>query len=254
MKYFKLLEQYTKEAEKDDIFGEYLFSEERSDLKGVEKNTEDEKLFLIELQKHFYSGPEYRNNLTKWLLILKKLKKEGKYLDFIQPKSGKVYRILVLSIGHELLNFDEDVYEETRGKLCCKENVILKPLNKKYQSWTYNLEHSYQELDFEGDLYGNESIVILETNTDKADFYINYEFLNDVDTFKINNLVSREQETISIGNVKCDKMYFYTPLDNYEWGNPKEPFTLKAGYYDNMDFATCIKYMIDNIKSNQMIF
>ncbi len=211
MKYFKLFEKFKKEASSDDIFGKYIFADQRIGMKNLEFNTDTEEHLFNDLNRHY--GLKL-NSLDKWYETLKELKREGKYKNFINPPKGKVYRIisnLTINKMSYLLNINESEIKKYQNKYSSLKNINIIP-RKNVQSWTTELNHKLIDgINFK--LTPSRGFIILEADTYKYknDFYINPEF-----TKKLKNLpdwIKHENEVISYGKIFCDKVYFWFPPD-----------------------------------------
>lgn len=247
MKYLKLFEdKYKKEAEPNDIFGAYLFADQRKGMKGLEPNNYKEDVFLDDLKKH-YNNVGY---LNQWIPKMRELKNQKKYKDILTPPKGKVWRLLtgvndttiqkMLSMRkQELRNHENDFYKIS--------NMIIKPKSDKIQSWTYSLQYKTFENLF---IENTDNIVILEAYTQNKnnDFFLNHENIRKIDDMP--EYVKKEYETISYGDVHCSNVYF--------WISPSDKtFSSIDRQIDKIEndisiISDKIKYNFDKSKSEDM--
>lgn len=208
------------EASKDDIFGEFLFGDQRAETRASkEKNTPEEDDLLDSLAS--WINDTHHTALSSNFEEAWKLVRQGKYEKFLKPDEERpVYRIVHgFNVAKALgltsnPTFQKKIEDLKNGIELQKvlDNIPFKvdipisypPPNKKLQSW------GIEPLILQNFLRGGEVNILMKTvpNPSNGKFLLNpYEMTSnlrpkDSDHVAMINMLSTEGEVISFGDVK----------------------------------------------------
>jgi hypothetical protein len=211
----RLIREEVVKATQGGQFGSYLFGRSRDlpNKKKPEINTKEEEQLRIDLC-YQYLGDQER--LTKWVPIIDKLEKEGKYTDILSvpAKYKYAYRImsnLSLSEITKILGYEPtkyvagQIYEETKG--------LFEPFpGRIHHSWTVRSDAFKDILDDWGKFLSRSKlhtfVVIFRAPISENRF-----LLNPDNTEFLSKSYAYQDEVISVGEVACDHVW-YIPMSN----------------------------------------
>jgi hypothetical protein len=226
------------DANKDDLFGEYLFGNYRRDYPASEeKDTVQEKELAYALANHFNYGA-YNETLYSFLPIIFDLIKKGKYLNFLKPDEEYEYAYrLIQKIGleqaHEYFNIDFKQYLKRKIAYgVIDKNIIYQPKARQnnMSSWTLLPQKDIfnsilnSSADIKSD-YEAYVFMFLRAKIKDNNFILNPEQMQN----KTNLVRVDEFEVLSHGNVNVDRISFFIIDKNntsefgteYTYGNEK---------------------------------
>lgn len=206
---YSLLEASPPEAEKDDIYGEYLFGtyDVRPDITPEEEDTIPERRFKRDLENWFKG---YRDSLSKELVSsLAILKKQGKYLPVLDPGDARVYRML--SINYEKwagLTPDQRLELEKRGSLVVPGGQLKLQRGKSVGSWTTFPEmflSSYGHFDSLLNRGKNTLVICVADTSSNPDGFL----FNPKETRRLAGRYAYQSETLQVKTIKLVSSHYY---------------------------------------------
>lgn len=205
-----LLVESEPEADKDDVYGEFLFgtADVRPDVVPEEPDTAAEQAFKKSLMAWFKGD---RNALSRELVnSLVDLKRQGKYLPVLDPGDGRVYRML--SVDYEKwpgLNSDERLELEQKHSLVVPGRKLPLQRGKIVGSWTKDPEmflSSYSHFDalLGGGGKNTLAICVADIGANPSGFLFNPEH-----TGKLAGRYSYQAETLQVAPINLVECHYY---------------------------------------------
>ena len=211
MKLYKILYEGLPqpEANKKDIFGQYLFAPNR---KIPEPNTDAEENLEDGLAS-FFSHPKNSHTVERFASTLLDLLSKHKYEPLLDPGDIRVYRGMYVDVEfiEELLKPYQQEIQYGRVVIVNHPDV-LEPNDRWIQSWSKKADVA---TNFAYERRGPAIIFVARTNAEGNKFFGKPEKL--AVAVKSENL--GEYETISVGPVEYDGFVYYVG-SKY---NPDEP-------------------------------
>lgn len=206
---------YSKpEADKDDIFGQYLFAPERTDVPmPPEENTEEEEKLFVAIQDMF--GDKGDANLRKFSKKILELLANNKYAALLSPGDRKAYRGIKIT-KKELLDLIEPYGEEIKYNEYVTMNLPdkLDPLKGNLlQSWTVDLDQAAKFASY--DRPGGRVVAVIfvaRTDAEGNNFFGAPKTLASV----VYPEYEEEAEVISVGSIEYDGFAYFVSKEDSE--------------------------------------
>jgi len=207
----KILEDVPRDADENDIFGKYLWADNKRPPKRLdgapkERNTSAEDELFSLFTRHI-SGDRSAMKIAIGQL-LRPLKAQGKYLKFIASPEQLVYRgmhNMSVQKAAKMLNVSEDAIKENSGGKI-KTNAIVGG-TKHVVSWTIdkNIANIFAGYKKEGHEIDVGLVLVADPYEGNNDFYLNPENISK--TFGNIGQYKSEKETVSYGPVMLKYAY-----------------------------------------------
>jgi hypothetical protein len=243
-----LLEEKTEAAlkdEEDDVFGKYLFGQERGlpTPSNPEPDTEAEKEFDYALNRHYHGS---MNSLNSWVAKIAELEASGKYNDILSVPKHYKYAYRVMS------NVPKSILERILGK---EPNTKVTPGKMVYEpsGGTFYSDHPFQKSrkhyswtvrpNALEEMRANWGKISSSWGSNKEPEYIVFlrakihgdgnKFLLNPDEETLRNLADEfayQDEVISFGDVNCDSIWYaeMTKYKAYDSKTSLASFDLRA--------------------------
>lgn len=203
-------------------FGNILFGQERElpTEDNPEPNTKKEKSLVFDLERHYHGQ---MGELSRWIDQLLSLKDEGEYLDVLEVPRQYQYAYRVVAIKDSdlasLLGVDEI------PPFTAPNKVVKHPTGtvyrtwgaRKHFSWTVNTEVFLRILDDwwefpKHDRYKGRDFLVFFRAPIKGNTFI----MNPSETEEIADQYAYQEEVISVGNVRCDGVWYCEVLPGHK--------------------------------------
>jgi len=211
--------------EEEGPFGDWLFGSDRDkpNKREPEDDTPQEEELRDDLTSHYHGE---MGELTKWIDQLVSLKDQGLYTDVLSPPADVKYAYRMMNnvrletltgiLGYEPSGYEAgEVYEEKTG--------TFKPLaGREHYSWTINFQKFQNMLKDWGRFTslssrGLQFLVFL-----RAPIAANTFLMNPRETSKMAQRWAYQDEVISVGEVKCDHVWYIPMTDDQIWDNASD--------------------------------
>ena len=207
------------EAEPTDIYGQYLFANDRKDIEAREENTPEEDSVGGDFIDYYENNK--KKELAKQVPALLKLLQAGKYKKLLAPPNKPVYRGIVIEkakivrllkkLGLQSL---EDAYnehgDETPARTIATPGKI-RPVNEPIQGWSLMLSVAREFAEPKHIDSKYMPVIFVANPYTKGNRFV----INPLVQKTLEPDVSDEFETISYGPVTYDMIYLPPVVANY---------------------------------------